>query len=129
MINYRGVMLPDPKGMVNPVLRDTDCPIPIVVGRVRHREAWVSQGGVIGCGLAISVREGYHSSSVLCWDYRFGYGQRRHCGVPHFVTSPLDGQPFYRGDLHNKHIFYQELPILLLQAHLVGYPFTGPHCH
>ena len=30
-------MLPDPKGMVNSVPRDTDYPIPAVVGRVRYR--------------------------------------------------------------------------------------------
>ena len=31
-------MLPDLKGMANPVLRDADYPIPTVVGRVRYRE-------------------------------------------------------------------------------------------
>ena len=31
-----GAMLPDPKGMANPVPRDADYPIPIVVGRVRY---------------------------------------------------------------------------------------------
>ena len=30
-------MLPDPKGMANPVPRDADYPIPTVVGRVRYR--------------------------------------------------------------------------------------------
>ena len=29
-------MLPDPKGMANPVPRDANYPIPIVVGRVRY---------------------------------------------------------------------------------------------
>ena len=30
-------MLPDPKGMANPVPWDADYPIPTVVGRVRYR--------------------------------------------------------------------------------------------
>ena len=37
MVSYNGAMLPDPKGMVNPVPRDADSPIPAVVGRVRYR--------------------------------------------------------------------------------------------
>ena len=35
----------------------------------------------------MSGREGYCNSSVSCWDRRFGYGQCRRCGVPHFVTN------------------------------------------
>ena len=35
----------------------------------------------------LSGREGYRSSSASCWDRRFGYGQRRRCGVPHFITN------------------------------------------
>ena len=35
----------------------------------------------------LSGREGYRSSSASCWDRRFGYGQRRRCGVPHLVIS------------------------------------------
>ena len=36
VVSYRGAMLPDPKGMANPVPRDADYPIPTVVGRVRY---------------------------------------------------------------------------------------------
>ena len=82
-------MLPDPKGMVNPVPRDADYPIPTVVGRGKLPGVRVPQGGVIGHGSTMSGREGYRSSSVSCWDHRFDYGQRRHHGVPHFTTEPL----------------------------------------
>ena len=36
-LGAKGVMLPDPKGTVNPVPRDADYPIPTIVGRVRYR--------------------------------------------------------------------------------------------
>ena len=37
----------------------------------------------------LSGREGYRNSSVLCWDCLFGYGQRGHGGIPHFVIDWL----------------------------------------
>ena len=37
VVSYRMAMLPDPKGMVNPVPRAANYPIPTVVGRVRYR--------------------------------------------------------------------------------------------
>ena len=36
MVNYRGAMLLDPKGMANPVPRDANYLVPTVVGRVRY---------------------------------------------------------------------------------------------
>ena len=42
----------------------------------------------------LSDREGYCSNSVSCCDRRFGYGERRHCGVPHFITIALHDIPF-----------------------------------
>ena len=45
----------------------------------------------------LSNREGYRYSSVSCWVRRFGYGQRQHCGVPHFVTVSTSGVPCHYG--------------------------------
>ena len=44
----------------------------------------------------MSGREGYHSSSVSCWDRQFDYGQHRRCGVPHFITGTI-GKEWWGG--------------------------------
>ena len=78
-------MLPDPKGMANPVPRDANYPIPTLAGRVRYRGYGCAKE-VLSDVVCLSGREGYRSSLVLCWDHQFGYGQHRYCGVQHFVT-------------------------------------------
>ena len=67
-------MLPDPKGMANPVPRDADYPIPTVVSRVRYWGYGCAKE-VLSDVVYLSGREGYRCSSVSCWDRRFGYGQ------------------------------------------------------